>query len=350
MFHKLAFIYPWATHGGVEKVMISRAKLLNDLGNYQVDILFTHDSGAAGAISSALSSCEHVNVKIVELNELLKQNYDYIFCIDFPAALDFCHKHGLKYFSECHSAYKDNRTYLCKLPKSCTAILCPSDFFINQLKPELKNTVCPVILLRNFVPWDHIKYEPRDIPVLPRWSRKPVLFLGRMDKLKNVTELLDAFVHLKQRNADKFMLVLCGPQSSEVNIVNELELRGLVGDTVVLPPVPFLNVDKFLLSFAKAEGIFVSPSTGESFGLSASEAICADVPVVLSDIEAHRYLVANYENDFTYSLHNTNQLAEKIEHISNNYVKSKESLSVLKEKFSAHSFISDWDALMKQAL
>lgn len=54
MLRKIAFIYPWATHGGVEKVMLTRARLLNDIGTYQIDLLFTHDSGAAKAITAAL--------------------------------------------------------------------------------------------------------------------------------------------------------------------------------------------------------------------------------------------------------------------------------------------------------
>ncbi|BEN00770.1 glycosyltransferase family 4 protein [Serratia sp. CY54039] len=348
MLRKIAFIYPWATHGGVEKVMLTRARLLNDIGTYQIDLLFTHDSGAAKAITAALSDCKNVDVKIINFDYLLTQNYSLIFCIDFPAALTFCHTHKLKYFAECHTAYKENRAYLNKIPDSCSAILCPSAFFMKQLEPELHKSACPLLLLRNFVPWDHVSQEPHAIPSLPTWSRRPILFLGRMDKLKNLTELLDAFVILKERHAEKYMLVLCGPQSSEINTNAELESRNLVGDTVCLPPVPFLNVDKLLLAISQANGIFVSPSTGESFGLSASEAICADVPVVLSNIEAHNYLVATRENEFTYSLHDARQLSEKIASISDNYAQSKASLAALKEKFSAHAFMTDWDELLRR--
>ncbi|OKB68760.1 hypothetical protein BHU62_01560 [Serratia marcescens] len=348
MLRKIAFIYPWATHGGVEKVMLTRARLLNDASTYQVDLLFTHDSGAAKAITTALSDCKNVNVKIINFDYLLTQDYSLIFCIDFPAALTFCHTHKLKYVAECHTAYKENRAYLNKIPDSCSAILCPSTFFMKQLEPELHKDACPLLLLRNFVPWDHVTLEPHTIPSLPKWSRRPVLFLGRMDKLKNLTELLDAFVMLKERYAEKYMLVLCGPQSSEINLSAELESRNLVGDTVSLPPVPFLNVDKLLLAISHANGIFVSPSTGESFGLSASEAICADVPVILSNIEAHNYLVATRENEFTYSLHDARQLSEKIASIADNYAQSKASLSALKEKFSAHAFMNDWDELLRR--
>lgn len=346
MLRKIAFIYPWATAGGVEKVILTRAKLLNETGIYQVDVLFTHDAGAANAIIAALSDCKNVNVKIVNLDYLQEQNYQYIFCIDFPAALAFCHEKKLRYFAECHTPYKDNRGYLSNIPDSCLAILCPSNLFMAQLEPELKNIPCPLLLLRNFVPWDHVSHEADSIPTLLGWSRRPILFLGRMDKLKNPLELLDAFIFLKARNAEKYMLLLCGPQSSEIDINAELASRGLTGDSVVLPPVPFLNVDKLLSTVAKANGIFISPSTGESFGLSASEAICSDIPVVLSDIGAHRYLVSPCEKEFTYTLHNAHELSEKIELISENYAQSKASLAELKDKFSAHAFISDWDALL----
>lgn len=348
MLRKIAFIYPWATSGGVEKVMLTRAKLLNETGIYQIDILFTHDSGAAKAIISALSDCENVNVKIVNLDYLQEQNYQYIFCIDFPAALTFCHEKKLKYFAECHTPYKENRSYLGNIQGSCLAILCPSNLFMEQLKPELKSVPCPLLLLRNFVPWDHASHGIDSVPTLLGWSRRPILFLGRMDKLKNPLELLDAFVALKMRNAEKYMLLLCGPQSSDIDIYTELANRGLTGDSVVLPPVPFLNVDKLLSAVAKVNGIFVSPSTGESFGLSASEAICSDIPVVLSDIGAHRYLVSPCEKEFTYTLHNVRELSEKIELISKNCAQSKASLSKLKDKFSAHAFTNDWDELLRR--
>lgn len=348
MLRKIAFIYPWATHGGVEKVMLTRAKLLNDTGIYQIDVLFTHDTGAAKTITAALSDCKNTNVKIVNLNYLQDQNYHYIFCIDFPSALEFCHAKKLKYFSECHTPYKDNRAYLSNIPDSCLAILFPSKLFMEKLKPELKKTPCPHLLLRNFVAWDHAHHEADSIPTLPSWSRRPILFLGRMDKLKNPLELLDAFVSLKARDAEKYMLLLCGPQSSEIDINTELARRGLIGDSVVLPPVPFSKVDKLLIAVSKANGIFISPSTGESFGLSASEAISSDIPVVLSNIEAHRYLVSPREKEFTYTLHDACQLSEKIEFISKNYAQSKALLSELKEKFSAHAFMSDWDELLSR--
>jgi len=346
MFTKLAFVYPWATHGGVEKVLINRAKLFGKYNDdYHVDILFTHDSGALKSISLAVADCKNIEVKIIELSSLSKENYDCIFCIDFPAAINFCHENRLKYIVECHTAYRQNRTYLNTLPDSCSAILCPSPLFLEELKPEVKNAPCPTMLLSNCIPWDIKDVGYEEIPNLPKWSKRPLLFLGRMDKLKNVTELMDAFVHLKVKRPDEFMLVLCGPQSPEINVNEELERRGLIGDTVIFPPIPFFAVESFLLSFANTGGIFISPSTGESFGLSASEAICSDIPVMLSDIEAHKALVKGKEAHFIYPLHDSEMLAEKLETLSFNYKQAKSYLSELKEKFSSHTFIQDWAIL-----
>ncbi|MEX5715299.1 hypothetical protein IC615_13350 [Serratia ureilytica] len=224
MLRKIAFIYPWATHGGVEKVMLTRARLLNDIGTYQIDLLLlmipVRRRRSPPHSRTVKCRCQNHQLRLF-INAKLQPH----FCIDFPAALTFCHTHKLKYFAECHTAYKENRAYLNKIPDSCSAILCPSAFFMKQLEPELHKSACPLLLLRNFVPWDHVSQEPHAIPSLPTWSRRPILFLGRMDKLKNLTELLDAFVILKERHAEKYMLVLCGPQSSEINTNAELEQK-----------------------------------------------------------------------------------------------------------------------------
>lgn len=346
MQRRIAFIYPWATFGGVEKVMLTRAKLLNQSGLYAIDLLFTHDSGAASTIISALSLCDNVEVKIVNLDYLAKKNYSCIFCIDFPAALEYCHEHNLKYYAECHTPYKENREYLNSIKKSCSGILFPSEFFLQEVSTELHQPKCSLAVLHNFIPWDQYSND-NEIPSLPHWTKKPILYLGRMDKLKNPCELLDAFLILKERSNNQHMLVFCGPKSHELDIIQEVKARGLMGDTIILPPIPFVQVDKLFKAISYADGIFVSPSTGESFGLSASEAICSDIPVVLSNIEAHCYLVSNKESEFIYSLHNPAELAEKIEFISSDYNKIRDSLVRLKDKFSSAVFIKVWEDLLK---
>src|SRR5690606_21413276 len=125
---------------------------------------------------------------------------------------------------------------------------------------------------------------------LPEWHRRPVIFFGRMDKLKDPITLLDAF-EASTRLKSECQLILCGPQSTEIDIQKELVHRQLVGETVVLPPIPFHRTMDFLSAVSAEQGIFVSPSRGESFGLSAAESIACKVPPVLSSLDAHKDLL-----------------------------------------------------------
>lgn len=341
----IAFIYPWATHGGVERVLINRVKAFSSL-NYKIDILFTHDSGAYYSIENAIAFNENAKVKIINFQHLNEQNYDLIFCIDFPEALEYCHNNNLRYFAECHTGYKENRAYLQKLPKSCMGVVFPSSCFMQEIEDELMQINQEKFLLRNCVPWDiHPDISSRTIQ-LPYWSKKPLLFFGRMDKLKNITELFDAFKILEEKAPEEYILVLCGPQSKEINIHNELQARNIY-EAIILPPIPFNNTQCFLDAFSKTKGVFISPSSAESFGLSAAEAISTGIPVLLSNINAHMHLVKGYEYDFTYTLYDANDLANKIIAMNENFENAKVSVLKVRDALSSSVFIEDWRVLEK---
>ena len=340
---KLAFIYPWATYGGVERILISRAKFFSDNTNYIVDLVFTHDTGAADSIKNAVSACKNINVLVESLDILRYKSYDYVFCIDFPEAITFCDKHKIKYFAECHTSYKENRSYLRKLAPSCLAIICPSDLFIEEIKRETNHLSVPVKLLRNFVYENDNAFEYCCDKRI--FDKKPILFLGRMDHLKNIIELLNAFCIIK-KDSDEFFLLLCGAVSPDVDINFEINKRKIRGDVVILPPIAFDKVPLLFKYLLSNKGIFVSPSTAESFGLAVSEAIYYEVPTVLSDIRAHKNLVNGFHEEMLYSINDPNDLARKIKEIDNNYDSVSEKIIGLKKNFSPESFASDWNNLL----
>jgi glycosyltransferase involved in cell wall biosynthesis len=343
----VCFIYPWATFGGVERVLLNRALAIRSyLPSVHIDFFFMHDSGGLRPLMAAMEKYGlNENSSVVSS---LSRPYDMTFVIDCPQGIDLCIKRGQRYVVECHTSYAENRTYLRNIAASCERVITPSAGFSKMLRSEFPHLAESISELRNFVPWDILHKADVSQCILPKWTRTPILFFGRLDLLKDPVSLLDAYQDLDARRKNEFMLLLCGPRSAEVKLDHEISKRSLEGKAVVLPAVPFASATRLFDSVAAANGIFVSPSKGESFGLSAAEAISSLVPVVLSDIEAHRNLVKGYEAQFTYRLGDAKQLGQRIEEINDSYSDARKAMQVVRDQFSALAFVDDWKKLFKE--
>ncbi len=340
----VCFVYPWATFGGVERVILNRALAFKSyFENVHVDLLFMSDGGGRSALAEAIKRYE-VD-KTLTIVSSPAASYDLMFVIDCPEAIDFCVSEGRRFVAECHTPYKQNRRYLSELPDICERVVTPSRVFAEAIRHEFPRLKAPVVQLGNFVPWEILPQQCYT-NVLPRWDRIPLLFFGRLDRLKDPVSLLNAFEMFTRREKDQYILVFCGPKSSEVNIEREIAKRSLTRHSVVLPPVPFASTGALLESVSRAEGIFVSPSKGESFGLSAAEALSALVPVVLSDIEPHLCLTAGYNELFTYPIANVKTMVKRIEAIAKGYSEARIGAGECRKEFGAKAFVDDWLRLM----
>ena len=344
---RVCFIYPWATFGGVERVFLNRALAFKHyLPEMRVDFYFLGDSGGAAPFKAALT--KYGLNETTSVVSSINRDYDLVFIIDWPQAVDLCVKRSQRYVIECHTPYKDNRGYLANLPDTCERVITPSSVFSDLIRNEIPHLTAPISELRNFVPWDIPSQEfPLD-NCLPRWSRKPILFFGRLDRLKDPLSLLDAFQMLEYRRRGEFMLLFCGPRSPEIDLDKEISKRSLEDLSVMLPPVPFASAGRLLNSVSLSGGLFVSPSKGESFGLSAAEAISSRVPVVLSNIKTHIELVKGYEKSLTYPLGDNRGLSERIESVFDNYAEACSAVAVARTAFSATAFIDDWKRLFNE--
>lgn len=109
-------------------------------------------------------------------------------------------------------------------------------------------------------------------------NEKIVLFIGRISPIKNLEELARAFARL---NPAQTKLVLVGPELEPdyaARLRALMEQLGL-GERVLLAGELY-ETDK--LSALSAADVFVLPSTYESYGNAAAEAVAAGVPVLLT--------------------------------------------------------------------
>ncbi|CAJ1882426.1 hypothetical protein HLBENOHH_03154 [Aeromonas dhakensis] len=355
--NKIAFVYPWATFGGVERVLINRVLAFSRNKKIVVnciDIIFTHDSGGLAPLNKVMddyglsSLCK---AKVSDLSALRDGNYDCVFCIDFEAAIDFCDTNRIKYYVECHTTYKHGWDYLTRLPISCCGIIVPSVLFKRKLADFLSingKNKHKILTIQNFVPWDIVDVPSDELYeyIFSCYSLKPILFFSRLDKHKNPLEALDAFYKFNQERRDEYFMILCGPLGADIDIFSEISYRGLEGRVLILPEISFSKSEKLLFSIHKSRGIFVSCSVGESFGLSAAEAICMGIPVLLSDIDAHKELVGDYSDEFTYNLGDSTDLCLKLASVADSYIQAYEKMLLLRNTFSSDKFMLDWQEIM----
>lgn len=66
------------------------------------------------------------------------------------------------------------------------------------------------------------------------------------------------------------------------------------------------------------------------------------MPVLLSDIAEHRFLVDGFGDDFLFTLDSTSALAEKIARITDGYQEFTVVMERARERFSSNVFMEDW--------
>ena len=110
-------------------------------------------------------------------------------------------------------------------------------------------------------------------------GRPTVLFVGRLDPVKGIDILLDAFAMVHARNPRAHLVVAgSGDPAYELSLRQRAENLGVV-DSVLWKG--FLDKPAKAAAFADAS-VCVAPSRSESFGLAAVEALAAGVPTVLT--------------------------------------------------------------------
>jgi len=335
---RVAAVYRWATMGGVERVLINRA-LAFRRADYPVstDVCFLEDGGGIRAFSEAIKE-SRLEPYLKLQSRIDPAHYDRIFVIDTP---EFLHSHPRdlsRMFVECHSGYPEGRAYLRQLPSSVRGVIAPSQHFAQLIASEASLALDRVHVLRNFVPTS----EVIPTPPLP-WPRGFILYVGRVDRHKNVAELVRGLKAIVSLGHPGVPLVVFGHEVERHYLESIVTRSNLAHLVAVFPPIPFQRVGALLTAASAAGGIFASASIAESFSLAAAEAICAGMPAVLSDNPAHRSFVEAGGVEL-FSLGDPGSFVDA-------WLKTKNGPDVSKrprfcdEQISEAAFLEDWSAL-----
>ena len=124
------------------------------------------------------------------------------------------------------------------------------------------------------------RFWPEREKIRAGWNIRPdatvVLYSGKFIPKKRVMDLAKAFRMVCEKQPGRFHLLLAGdgPQKGELE-------KALIGLPVTF--AGFLNQSDIPRAYAAADVMALTSDWGETWGLSANEALASGVPVILSD-------------------------------------------------------------------
>ena len=170
---------------------------------------------------------------------------------------------------------------------------------------------------------------------------KRVLYVGRLDALKGVDLLVEAFKVLIKRGVDAELQIVGGGSAAEfrrvLSRISQLRLADRVKMPGVLPQSDLVNV------YSGATCI-VAPSFHETFGLAVLEAAACGTPAVAADVDGLRSIVVDSETGCLIQDRNPEEYADRItELIENDDMRSRMSKAsrVRAESLSWDSTVSN---------
>jgi glycosyltransferase involved in cell wall biosynthesis len=115
--------------------------------------------------------------------------------------------------------------------------------------------------------------------------KKPyLLYVGRIEKKKNVINMIKAFIKLSESNAD-LNLVLAGGAGNSIDEVKAIILDNKLEDRIILPG--YIDEEDLPYLFKSAE-VFLFPTLYEGFGIPILQAMAVGTPVVTSNQNPHQ--------------------------------------------------------------
>ncbi|MFC1962005.1 glycosyltransferase [Chloroflexota bacterium] len=143
------------------------------------------------------------------------------------------------------------------------------------------------------------------------WSdEKTLLYVGRIDPLKGIEQLIRAMA-LFPEDAGTKLVIIGGDDSSSPEMSR---LRSLVQELNQQESVRFLGTVKHeaLPRYYSAADLCVVPSYYESFGLVALESLACGTPVVATDVGEMKHIIHQGETGYIVPDNSPQVLAEKV--------------------------------------
>jgi D-inositol-3-phosphate glycosyltransferase len=184
--------------------------------------------------------------------------------------------------------------------------------------PGKIHVISPGVDIERFhpIPAAHAKER---IAICP--DRRIILFVGRIEPLKGIDNLLRAIARIVDRVPelrDGLCVPIIGGEPCRIDEDDEMirlqELREELGIRDVVTFLGSKNQDTLQYYYSAAEMV-VMPSDYESFGMVALEAMACGTPVIASDVGGLAFLVRDGRTGYRVPAGDVEALAEKIGHL-----------------------------------
>jgi len=219
-----------------------------------------------------------------------------VYQITSTYAAFYCRRRGVPYILRPHGSFDPvllnrrrgmlKKLYIALFEKRsfrhAIAIQYSSNEEVEMTVSVIKNLAPPLIVTEGICYQDFLQESINfDDSFYPELSgKKVILFLGRIHQKKGLELLIQAFSNLNSlNNQNRLVIVGVGEEGYSAKI------RQLVKDLNIEHLTLFVGlvneVDK--MKFLHCASIFILPSYGENFGISAVEALASGLPTVLSN-------------------------------------------------------------------
>lgn len=180
-------------------------------------------------------------------------------------------------------------------------------------KIGLQNTVVPIscgVQLNRFHPGNKGSYLKKRYQIP---SSKPIiLFVGRLDKEKNINVIIKAFV--KVVRSCKTQLVIAGMGKEEENLINLTQQFNIKRNVTF---TGFISAED-LPNLYSIASVFVIASTAELQSIATMEAMASGLPVIAAKAVALPELVHHNQNGYLFKAGSIKELTHYMMEIINN--------------------------------
>jgi len=175
---------------------------------------------------------------------------------------------------------------------------------------------------------------------------KIILFVGRIEPLKGIDQLLRAMAYLQNGQRPR-LVIIGGDDHSQYEMER---LRRLTWRLGIGGSVSFLGLMKHekLPYFYSAADVCVIPSYYESFGLVALESIACGTPVVATNVGDLRSIIRQGETGYVVMDNTPHHLAQKIAWLLSKPSPDMKSLLSIRESVTGFSWSNIAEAVIRE--
>jgi len=210
-------------------------------------------------------------------------------------------------------------------------------FNIDKEIEVIPNFIC----LDDYKQTNNKKYKNR----IAKKNEKVITHISNFRKVKRIQDVLKAFKIISDSIPSKLVLVGDGPErakmerlSRELNISNDVNFLGNLKSTKEV-----LNISD----------LFMLPSSSESFGLAALEALACGVPVIATNKGGIPEVVEHGKSGYLSKVGDFNEMSKNAISIlndENNHHEFKNSAIDSAKKFDIHKILPLYEGIYKKSL